>query len=141
MSRLLDKIQAEMAESEAIQTAVTQVAIQAATVAVVLREADTGPTSGAIMANAGEACRQKHGRPALKQPLFNEKAPGKYAELLSFEMKVTNILQTRTYKLNDERESPYHKNVLGRKELQLIQSFTSSEKRHARQQKDCFNAR
>ena len=56
-----------MTESGAIQTAIIQVAIKAATVAVmVLREADAGPTSGTSMANVGEACRHRHDGPALR---------------------------------------------------------------------------
>ena len=54
-----------MAESEAIQTAVMQAAIQPSTVAVMaLREADSGPTSGTSTKNIEEACRQRSGRPA-----------------------------------------------------------------------------
>ena len=56
-----------MAELEAIQTAVTQVVIQVATVAVMmLRKADAGPTSGTSTANVGQACRYRHNRPVLQ---------------------------------------------------------------------------
>ena len=56
-----------MAESEKIQAGVMHVAIQVATVILMaLREGDAGPTSGASTANVGEACRHRHGKPALK---------------------------------------------------------------------------
>ena len=84
-----------------------QLAIQAATAAVMkLREADTGTTSGTSMANVGEAHRHRYSRPALMQPSFNWNAPDKYVELLSFEMDVLNILQTKTYELNDKEKVP-----------------------------------
>ena len=90
-----------------MQTAITQAAIQAATVAVkVLKEQDIGPTTGTNVANTEEAHRPRHGRPALRQPTFNWKAPDKYAELLNFEMEVLNILYTRAYELNDEEKVP-----------------------------------
>ena len=71
-----------MAESEAIQTAVVQVAIQAATAAVMApREADTGPTLYTSTANTGEACRHMYGGPTLGQPLFPWKARDRYVEI------------------------------------------------------------
>ena len=92
-----------MAESEAIQTAITQAAIQAATMAVkALKEAGTEPESGMSTANLRQAHRLRHGGPAIRQLSFKWKAPDTYVELLNFEMEVTNILQCRTYKLNDE---------------------------------------
>ena len=87
-----------MAESEAIQTAVKQVAIHSATATVmVLRETDAGLISGTSMANMGEAYIYRHGGPVLRQPSFDWNASDRYIELLSFEMEVTNILQTKTY--------------------------------------------
>ena len=66
--KLLFKIRAEVAESEAILTSFMQVATQEATVAVMaLREADAGATSGTSMASSGEAHIYRHGRPALRQ--------------------------------------------------------------------------
>ena len=54
-----------MAGSEAIQTVVMQVAIQATVAAVmVMRDADAGPTPGSNMVNLGETWR--HGGLALK---------------------------------------------------------------------------
>ena len=69
---------------------------------VALTEADTGPTSATNMANVGEMHSYRYGRPALRQPSFDWKAPDKYVELLSFEMEVMNLLYTKTYELNDE---------------------------------------
>ena len=61
-----------MAESEAIQAEVTQVAIWAAAAAVkVVREADTRLTSGTTIASTGETFRHRHGRPVLRQPSFD----------------------------------------------------------------------
>ena len=48
----MERIQAEMVELGSVQIAVMQMAIHAATVAVMaLKETDTGPTTGATMAN------------------------------------------------------------------------------------------
>ena len=67
----------EMPESEEIMTAVIQMAIQAATTAVmVMREADAGPTLGTNMVNLGEVHR--HRTSWTRQPLFNWNFPGKY---------------------------------------------------------------
>ena len=85
-------------------------AIQASRVVVmVLKETDAGPRPGTRTVSLREAHRRRHGRSALKQPSFNWNATGKYIELLSFEMEVTNILQTKTYELNEEEKLPYHK--------------------------------
>ena len=99
-----------MAESEAIQTAITQVAIQLVTAAVMaLREAETGPASGSSTANAEEVHRPRYGGPTLPQWSFNWKTPNKYVGLLNFEMDVTNTLQTRIYELHDEEKVSYYK--------------------------------
>ena len=76
---------------------------------MVLKEVDTGPTSGMCMAIVGEAYRHGHGRPTLKLPSFNWKAPGEYIELLIFEMKVMNTPQTRVYELEHEEKVPVMK--------------------------------
>ena len=118
-----------MAESEAVHPVVMQVAIQAALAAVmVLQEAVSGSTSGPNMVNSGEAHKHRYGRPALRKAFFNYFAPVRYAELLSFEMGVTNILQTNTCKLTKEEKVSIVKNWLGREGLQLIQIFNNSEK-------------
>ena len=52
--------------------------------------------------DSGDVHRQRHDGPTLRQPSFNWNAPDKYVELLSFEMKVTNIPLTKKYKLNGE---------------------------------------
>ena len=128
-SRKTIEIETEMAELEAIQTVATQVAIQAAMAAVmVMMEVDAGPTSGTNAVSSGEACRHRHGVPALRQPSFNWNTPDDYVELLSFEMEVTNILQARTYKLTEDETVPIIRNWLGREGLQLIQTLINSKK-------------
>ena len=88
-----------MAELETIQTVVTQAAIQAATVVVmVMIEADSGPIMAVSTASSGQAHRQRHGGPALKQASFNWNSPGKYVEVLCFEIKVVDILQCLKHK-------------------------------------------
>ena len=68
-----------MVELDSMQTAITQVPIQAAkAVVMALKEAATGPSTGTNLANMGEVHRPRHGRPALKQPAFHWKAPAKY---------------------------------------------------------------
>ena len=97
-------MQAEMTGSEAIQAIVNKPAIQATTAVVIaLGEADAGPRSSANTACPREVHRQRHGRPALKQPLLNWNASDKYVELLNFETEFTNILQTKTYELTEEK--------------------------------------
>ena len=59
--------QAEMTESEAIQTAIIQVAIKAAIAAVMtLKEAHTGLILGISTGNMGEVHRPRHYRPTLR---------------------------------------------------------------------------
>ena len=57
-----------MVEVDSMQTTIMQLAIQTATVAVMVQtEADTG----ANMANVGEVHRHRHGRSFLRHPAFN----------------------------------------------------------------------
>ena len=77
------------------------------------------------MANVGDMHRPRHGSLALRQPVFDWKAPDRNIELLNFEMEVTNILQTRAYELNDVERVPIIKGWLGRERLQFIQIFTN----------------
>ena len=87
-----------------------QVPIQTATVTVmVLKEADARLASDGSTANVGQAHRHRHGRAALRQTFFDLNAPDKYVELLCFEMEVTNMLQTKAYKLDDKEEVPIMK--------------------------------
>ena len=86
--------QAEMAESEAIQSIVMQMAIQVAMAVVIVMRGRHRAVSGANIAIVGEACRQRHGEPVFKQLSFNWSAPDKHVELLHFEIEVTNTLQT-----------------------------------------------
>ena len=58
-----------MADVRAIQSVVSQTAIQiAATSVIVMTEAGAGPTSDVNTASLREAHRQRHNRLALKQP-------------------------------------------------------------------------
>ena len=62
-----------------MQTAITEITIQAAKAAVMaLKEADTVPATGINLANLREAHRPRHGGPALRQPAVSWKAPDKY---------------------------------------------------------------
>ena len=51
-----------------------------------------------------------------------------YVELLNFELEVTNILETRAYKISDKEEVPIIKHWLGQEGLLLIKTFTQKEK-------------
>ena len=97
-----------MAKLDSVQTAIMKATIQATTVAeMALKEADRRHVTGTSLANAGDVYRPRHGRSALRQPPFEkEKALNKYVELLNFEMKVMNILETKAYGLNDEDKVP-----------------------------------
>ena len=55
--------------------------------------------------------RQQYGQcgssgPALRQPVFNWKAPDKYLELWNVEIGVINTLQIKVYELNNEENFP-----------------------------------
>ena len=93
-----------------------------------MEEAEKGPASGTNTVNVAETHRHNHGGPALTQPFFNWNAPGKYVGLLNFEMEVVNMFLTKTYELNEEENCPIIKICLWREGLQLIQTFTNSEK-------------
>ena len=64
----------------------------------------------------------------MKQSSFNCNDQDKYVELFNSEMKVTNILLTKTYEVTEEEKVPIIKNGLGREGLQLIQTFRNAEK-------------
>ena len=66
---------------------------------------------------------------ASSETAINSNAPDKYTELLSFEMEVTNILQTKTYELTEEETPLIIKNWLVREGLHLLLTFTNSEKK------------
>ena len=74
-----------MANSEEMQAAITQVAIQVATVAVrAMREEDppAEPHTGRTIFK--EQCRPRQAGPMMSQQAFNWKVPDKYVELLNF---------------------------------------------------------
>ena len=100
-----------------------QAAIQADEAAVIVkRVAAADLASGSNAVSSGEVHRHRHGRPALRQPFFNWNAPGKYLELLGFEMEVLNILQTKMHELTEKVP------IIGRDGLKLIHTFTKTEK-------------
>ena len=75
---------------------VTQAAIKAEMALVMgTRETDAAPIPDANTAISIEACRQRHGRPALKQPSFNWNAPDKFIELLISKWKLYTYFKLR----------------------------------------------
>ena len=68
----------------------------------------------------------KIGGPAIKQPTFNWEAYDKYTKLKTLRLEVNNILTT--YNTPQTEQVPMVKNWLGRKDLQFIESLTSTEK-------------
>ena len=85
------------------------------------------------MARKGETWRQRHRRPVLKQMSLNWNAPDKYMEVLSFNMEVTNILQTKMYTLTEDENVPIIENWLSREGLQCLHFY----KFHARSMQNC----
>ena len=53
-------------------------------------------------------------------------------------MEVMKILQTGKYEMNGEEKVPIIRNWPAMEGLQLIQTFTCSEKWHAKHQKGCL---
>ena len=92
-----------------------------------IREADAGTTPSTNVVSLEEAHRHGHGGPVLVQPSFNWNTTDRFAELLSYEMEVRNILLTMTYELGEEEKVKTIKNWLGREGLQLKQTFISSD--------------
>ena len=70
--------------------------------------------------------------------LYNWNAQERYVELLNFEMKVMNILETKAYLLINEEKVPVIKIWLGQKSLQLIRIFTNEEKEKCKIVKGLF---
>ena len=67
IDRLIERTQVEMAELESMQKTITQVAIQAATAAVMaLKEEDRGLTTGTNMTNEGKVHKLRHERPEIQ---------------------------------------------------------------------------
>ena len=68
--------------------------------------------------------RWRQARPILVKPAFNQAALDNYFKLtMKFEMKVTNILETKVYELPEEKKVQLIKDWLGWKDLQLTQTF------------------
>ena len=74
-----------------------------------------------------EKHRWRQPRSMLSQPAFDWKTPDRYVELLHFEMKKANVLQTKAFNLNNKEKVPAIKNWLGREGLQFIQTLTNAE--------------
>ena len=84
-----------MAKSVTIQTVVTQSAVQAAMVAVIMmREADEGTIPGTNITNVGQAS------------IFQLECSRYIYRIHSFEIEGKNKLQTMTYELNETRKVP-----------------------------------
>ena len=72
-----------MANSEEMQVAIMQVAIQAATAVVrVMREAEPTVKPHTRKSNSEEYHRPRQAGPMMSQPAFNWKLPDRYVELL-----------------------------------------------------------
>ena len=74
----------------------------------------------------------------LSQPAFNWKAPESYVKLLKFEMEVANVLQAKAYDLNEEEKVSAIRNLLGREELQCIQTHWSKERGMQKVLQECL---
>ena len=77
-----------------------QTAIQGTIVAMIaFRDTDAG-TQQAPTASHRELQGKRHGVPVLDNPSFNWDAENRHVKLKSFEMEVTNILETKVYELS-----------------------------------------
>ena len=70
----------------------------------------------------------KHSGSVLKQPFFDWNVPDKCLEMLIFEMEAMNIQQTKKYELIEKEKVCIIKIWVGRKTLQLIHTFMTSNK-------------
>ena len=108
-----------MADSEIIKEIANHVAVQAATVVIMaFRDTYTGPWHATIP-NQHENQRQRNRGLVLEKVQFNCDLSDSYVELLNFQLKVSNILETRTYKINDEERMPFVRNWQGQQGLLL----------------------
>ena len=124
-----------MAESEGIQEVV-----QATTVVMMaLRGPDVG-LHLAPVSNLSKPQWQRHGDLALEKPLFNWNVQDRYVELMNFEMKVMNILETKAYELTDKERVPVIKRLLGQESLQLMKTFMNEEKEEYKMAKYSFQS-
>ena len=131
--------QARMEESEGVQSLVTQVEIQTVMALVmVMRETEAGLISGTNTVILREAHRQKHGRPAMKQPSFNWNVPDKYVELLNSKWR-SETHSTKIYKVTEKEKVLIIKKWLGREGLQLLQIFVNTKKEVCKTVKGLFS--
>ena len=75
----------------------------------VIREADLPAkpyTRGSI---PEEHQRPRQVRSMMSQPVFNQKVPDRYVELLNVEMEVVNVLQLEAYDHSEEGKGAHHK--------------------------------
>ena len=129
-----------MVNSEELQAAITQVAIQEATMAVrAMKEAKLPTKPHTRRSNPEEHHRSRQAGPMMSQPAFNWKVPDRYVELLNFEMHVANVLQADAHDLIEEGKVPIIKNWLGREGLQFIQTVTNVEKEACKRTTVLFN--
>ena len=76
-----------------MQAAITQVEIQAATMAVrAIGEVDLPAKPHTIRCIQEEHCRPRQARPMMSQSVFNWKVPDRNVELLNSEMEVAKVL-------------------------------------------------
>ena len=65
----------------------------------------------------------------------------RYVELVNFEMQITNILETKLYKLMHEEKVPVIKNWYGQEGMQLIQyKHSLMKKRKVQNYKGCVHS-
>ena len=123
-----------MADSACIKEIVNQAAVHAATlVMMAFRDTQTGPQP-ATLQNQWKTQRQRNGGLALEKPRFNCDMLDRYVGLLNFQLEVTNILETRTYEINDEERIPVKK--VGRA-CCLWKLLHRRKKKNIKPQRDC----
>ena len=112
-----------MADFKSIREIVNQVTVQAATVVmIVFRDTETGPQR-ATAPNQQERQRKRHRGPILERPNSTGRCI-QVCQLLTFEVEVTNILETKAYEICGEEKGPVIKIWPGQEGLLLIETFT-----------------
>ena len=83
------------------QRIVTQVAIQAAMVVMmVLRDTEAGPQTTNVVSHR-KPHSYRHSGPVLAKPTFNWGVKDRYIEIRNFEIEVLNVLETIACKLSE----------------------------------------